>query len=313
MVALAVPERPLLKPWYRLAALEDAVLLEHAGTVVRFTGAAAQVLLPRLLPLLDGSRTTDELIELVGRPVEAAVTGALDLLAEHRLLIDGPAQSRRPDAEALAEVASVPVSGIASRLVTSEVGIVGPRAPADALARLLHAAGVGTVRRPWQESVDLTVVLTTTPLEEDSFDIWNRRALDEDIVWLPVGDYDGATATVGPLVIPRETACHECFVLRRHSTSGCAAELADLRRSRRTCLLPAVLEALVLALTAHVVVRWLAVRDPGLPGSVTMVETSGALTIERQQLLRVPRCPACAHTSCIASPLPWHETERVLR
>jgi bacteriocin biosynthesis cyclodehydratase domain-containing protein len=310
MVALAVPERPLLKPWYRLAALEDAILLEHAGTVVRFTGAAAQVLLPRLLPLLDGSRTTDELIELIGRPVAAAVTGALELLAEHRLLTDGPAESRRPDAEALAEISSLPVSSIASRLASSEVAIVGPPAPADALARLLHAAGIGTVQRRFGHSADLTVVLAT-PSEDDALNAWNRRALDEGKVWLPAGDYDGATATVGPLVIPHETACHECLVLRRHSTSGCAAELAGLRWSRRACLLPAVLDALVVAVTADVVVRWLAFRDPGRPGCVTTIETSGAPTIERHQLLRVPRCPACSPTSHLASPLPWHETERV--
>ena len=78
------------------------------------------------------------------------------------------------------------------------------------------------MRRRSRQSADLTVVLAT-PSEDDPFDAWNRRALDEDIVWLPAGDYDGATATVGPLVIPRETACHECLVLRRHSTSGCAA------------------------------------------------------------------------------------------
>ena len=166
------------------------------------------------------------------------------------------------------------------------------------------------MQRRFRQSADLTVVLAT-PSEDDPFDAWNRRALDEDIVWLPAGDYDGGTATVGPLVIPRETACHECLVLRRHSTSGCAPELAGLRPSRRACLLPAVLDALVLAVTAHVVVRWLAVHDPGLPGSVTAIETSGALTIERHHLLRVPRCPACSPTSRLASPLPWHETDRV--
>ncbi len=312
MERLAVPERPLLKPWYRLATTENALLLEHSGTVVRFSGAAARTLLPRLLPLLDGNRTTDELIGIVGRPVSQAVIGALELLTENRLLVEGPDEGRLADAEALAEISSLPVSILRARLDAAAVAIVGAAPLAEPLARVLHASGIGTVCSPPGRSVDLTVVLAT-PAERSTFEAWNRRALDEGGVWLPAGDYDGATATIGPLVIPHETACHECLLVRRNSTSGCADDLAELRPVRRACLLPAVLEALVVAATAHVVVRWIALRDPALPGSVLTIETTGTFEVRAHALLRVPRCPACSPANRSASPLPWYEANPVIR
>ncbi len=310
MKLTAVPERPQLKPWYRLASSDEALLLEHAGTVVRFAGAAARTLLPRLLPLLDGTRTTDELVAIVGRPVSQAVVQALELLAENRLLLEGSGTPRLGDSEALAEISGLPASTVCARLEAAEVAVVGPAPLADPLARLLHASGIGTVQPHTAGSTDLTVVLAT-PEAPSTFEAWNARALAEGAIWLPAGDFDGATATIGPLVIPHETACHECLLLRRNSTSGCSAELAALRLVRRACLLPAALEGLVVAATAHIVVRWLTLRDPSLAGSVVTIETAGGIELRSHALLRVPRCPACSPTSWSASPLPWHEADPV--
>ena len=308
MTRLAVPERPLLKPWYRLVATEEALLLEHSGTVVRFAGAAARTLLPRLLPLLDGNRTTDDLIAIVGRPVAPAVEHALELLAENRLLVNGATDVRSADLEALAERSSFSVSDLRNRLDAAEVAVVGEETLSQPLSRLLRSAGIGSVTRHATGAPDLTVVLSS-PANRAAFDDWNRRALDEGLVWLPAGDFDGATAVIGPLVIPLETACHECLQLRRRSTSGCAAELAELRPARAACLLPAALESLVLAATAHVALRWIALRDPALAGAVVTVETAASLEVRSHTLLRVPRCPACSPTRSTSSPLPWHEAD----
>jgi len=310
MTLLAVPERPLLKPWYRLAATEDALLLEHSGTVVRFAGAAARTLLPRLLPLLDGNRTTDELITIVGRPVAPAVERALELLAENRLLVEGSSDTRSANLEDLAERSSLSVSELRGRLGASEVAVVGDGILTHPLARLLKVAGIGSVTQQATGSSDLTVVLSA-PAARHRLDSWNRRALDDGLVWLPAGDFDGSTATIGPLVIPYETACHECLVLRRGSTSGCAAELSELRSVRPACLLPAALEGLVIAATAHVAIRWIALRDPALPGTLITVETAASLEVRSHAVLRVPRCPACSPTRSTSSPLPWHEADPV--
>ena len=86
-----LPARPALAPWYRLVASRGRVLLEHAGSVVTLEGRGAATLLPALLPLLDGTRSVEQLIGELGLAAEPAVLNALELLARHGLLLDGPA------------------------------------------------------------------------------------------------------------------------------------------------------------------------------------------------------------------------------
>ena len=87
---IAAPNRPLLAPWYRLVGDGDRLLLEHAQSVVVLEGAAVRILLPRLLPLLDGTRCVDDLAERLGEAARPAIVAALGLLAERGLVIDGP-------------------------------------------------------------------------------------------------------------------------------------------------------------------------------------------------------------------------------
>src|SRR5947208_317481 len=63
-----LPTLPYLAPWYRLAEVEGGLALEYGQTVVRLDGAAVRLLLPALLPLLDGTRTVDEVVEGLGEP-----------------------------------------------------------------------------------------------------------------------------------------------------------------------------------------------------------------------------------------------------
>jgi len=131
---------------------EGRVLIEHAGTLVTLDGAAVTTLLPRLLPLLDGSRTTDELVVALGPAVAPAVENALMLLAENRLLVDGP----YPDADghasssgayAAALTRSTTPSAAAAALETARVSVLGSGACAAELARQLATAGVGLVEQ----------------------------------------------------------------------------------------------------------------------------------------------------------------------
>src|SRR5215212_11093017 len=85
-----IPERPHLAPWYRLVGDGDRLLLEHGQVVVALEGAAVSTLLPPLLPLLDGTRTVDEIAERIGNAARPALNRALGTLASHGLLAEGP-------------------------------------------------------------------------------------------------------------------------------------------------------------------------------------------------------------------------------
>ncbi len=90
-----LPERPSLSPWCRLVHDRGRYLLEHGGTVVTLEGRAVERLLPHLLPLLDGTRTVDELSAELGPSVKPAIDHALALLEANRLLVDGADRTER--------------------------------------------------------------------------------------------------------------------------------------------------------------------------------------------------------------------------
>jgi bacteriocin biosynthesis cyclodehydratase domain-containing protein len=83
-------------------------------------------------------------------------------------------------------------------------------------------------------------------------------------------------------------------------------ELAALRDVPVVATTSVALTALVAALTAHLVLRWVGLRDPFVPGIVTVVQLS-PLEIRSDPVLRAPRCPSCSGLARVALPAPWHE------
>lgn len=306
---MSAPERPLLKPWYRMVRHEERVLLEHNRTVVVFEGGAAREFLPTLLPLLDGARTVDELCELMGPAVRPAVENALALLAERGLLTAGPQRTQDPDRRRLAEslaaesVREDGIDEIAGRLEQATVSLLGDGLALDGLARLLQRSAVGSVRGEAPAELRASLVVVGPGGDRAA---WNRLALERGGDWLPFGELDGGAVTVGPLIVPNETACFECLVLRRESTSGCARELALFRGSPPPAPRPSVLAAAT-ALAAELVVRWLGTRDPSLPGALFTVRSLDGISVDTHRVLRVPRCSACSRVAGVAQPSPWHE------
>lgn len=308
-----VPERPLLAPWYRLVGDGDRLLLEHARSVVVLEGAAVRVLLPALLPLLDGTRTLAELAGRLGPAVRPAIESALALLGSYDLLVEGPdtAVEQRPAVHAVAAAYGLTPLQAAERLAAARVGVVGS-APAGAeVARLLHAAGISDVRRlSWRggREVDLAVV-TPARDEVDAVPAWNLLALERSIRWLAVRPFDGVVAMVGPLVVPGESSCHECLLRRLAANVEYGPDLAEIEAAPVAATPDAPLAALVAALAAHLVVRWIGGRDTTLPGVLHAVEARPALSLTTHDVLRVPRCSACSRADRLAPPLPWHEAE----
>jgi bacteriocin biosynthesis cyclodehydratase domain-containing protein len=294
-----------------MAATPEGMLLEHGRSTVSFGGAAAVQLLPVLLPLLDGERTVDEIVTAVGEPVRPAVENALDLLAAHGLLTEGPplgdelpCELRRTASYLAQSSLDVAPREIAARLASAAVLLEGEEELVTAVARLLRRSGVERARSDEGASfVATAAALAGDPLLAQR----NEAALDSGCAWLPFGCFDGGSATVGPLIVPRETACYRCFVLRRDATASCSRELASLRAISPRASAASPLLALVAALAAERIVRWVGTHDPALPGSVLTVEIAPELAVDEHRLLRVPRCPACSGLAQLAPPLPWHE------
>lgn len=315
--APSLPRQPYLRPWYRTANDGERLLFEHGGTVVVLEGGALRRLVPALLPLLDGTRGLEEIVALLGPPARPAIEGALALLASRGLLTDGPPLQDLPkpfaaSAESLAATRRDGASPdtVVRRLLEARVAIAGASPRAASLARELLRAGAGRMDRvSWRaDGLDGThdvAVAAAGPDELADLSDWNRRRNEDGVAWLALPPFDGRLAPIGPLVVPGETACFECFRLRRAATSDCREELRTLEGSPVFARATTALESLVAAVAALALLRYLAGLDPTLPGSFYALDAGVPLSLSRHRVLRVPRCPACSEVESLAAPLPW--------
>ncbi len=313
----AMPERPFLKPWYRTAREEGSIVFEYGQSVVVFEGAAVARLLPRLLALLDGTRTVAELVAALGTAPAQAVEGALQALAEHGLLTEGPLPSQlaaraRATAELLAAGADRPPSDVADRLAERTAGVVGSSSSADDVAALLLEGGLGGVERlTWEGEIPGgldVVVAAPSPSELPRLAPWNGRALAAEAPWLQLLPFDGRAAVVGPLYVPGQTCCYECYLRRRASVVDYARELRALAAAPAPYPVILPLERVVAGLGVFVLLRWLGPGDDFLPGFLYLLEVDETIALTSHLVYRVPRCAVCAHVGgAQAPPLPWHE------
>jgi bacteriocin biosynthesis cyclodehydratase domain-containing protein len=313
-----LPQRPVLKPWYRLLHREGNVLLQYGETLVSFEGRAAARLLPALLPLLDGARSVDEIVEILGPAVRSAVEQALALLDEHELLTD-PApeeivESERRSAGFLA--ATDPLGRSEAELLAvvraARVAVAGAGALAAEVASSLRRSGVSDLERlsldaPSGELQRFQLVLVVPTGEElPALPAWNGAALAGGVPWLQVLPFDGLFSAVGPLYVPGETGCYVCFRTRRAANVDYGPEFLALQEVGARLPAAASLEQTVAGLSATLALRWLAHRDQFLPGTWYALELSLQPALGAHVLYRVPRCPGCSGLGATAQPLPWH-------
>jgi bacteriocin biosynthesis cyclodehydratase domain-containing protein len=150
------------------------------------------------------------------------------------------------------------------------------------------------------EGIDLLVTATCDAprafLEE-----LNELALAARVLWL-IGNSAGSAVDLGPLVLPYESACYSCLLLRQRSVEPMAVEREIYeeknRGPRQSGNRDVIGESVWASTQAASILVGEAVRvlsgiaPPTLTDSVLrLLPVSGIL--ERNQVLRVPRCPAC--------------------
>jgi bacteriocin biosynthesis cyclodehydratase domain-containing protein len=310
-----VPAFPYLAPWYRVARAPGKVVLEYGQRIVCLEGDAAERLVPVLLPLLDGTRTVDEIVRVLGRPARRAIEQAIAELGAHGLLIDGPPVDPA-EARPVADTAQLLVAlrpGCPSPAATVEsirgcsVAVSGDAPAGVEAARLLRASGAEV---EWADGpavgADLTIC-APAPTQLAELRGWNDRALAVPTPWLQLLPFDGRYAAVGPLYLPGDTCCYECFRLRRAANIDAGEELpllddADAHRPSA----PAV-AAVAGAIAAELALGWLVHGDHYAPAAFYALALVPTISLTVHHVHRVPRCPACSGLAEVAAPLPWHK------
>ena len=316
-----IPELPYLAPWYRIASADDAVVLEYGQRIICLAGRAGAVLVPVLLPLLDGTRTLDEIVEVLGEPARPAIEAALERLDEHDLLLDGPPLPRR----APAALGHRPAPRLASARRSSRLARLPVRSRLAVRRRRRQRRGrsrgcppVAAERRRVRRGRDDLGGRRSRRLRACPGGAARTRRMEQPGAWprgrpwLQVLPFDGRYASIGPLYLPDETCCFECFRLRRAANLEAADELELLEAT------PAAYPALRPCRRSSPGSRrpwrfeWLVLRDHDVPAAFYAVELGPVLALSLHHVHRVPRCPVCSGLEDVAAPLPWYKEHAVV-
>jgi bacteriocin biosynthesis cyclodehydratase domain-containing protein len=291
------------------------IVLEHGQRIVCLEGRAAERFLPALLPLLDGTHRLEDLVGVLGESTRPAIEQALDRLEAAGVLVDGPpipAGVPAPfagAAELLASLrpgAATPAEAARS-LGACSVAVVGDGLAGREAARLLRLSGVEVVPTETVEpGFDLTIC-APSPAGLPRLGEWNVQALESRASWLQVLPFDGRYAAIGPLYLPGDTCCHECFRLRRAANTDAADELPlldDVPGRHPAAQAP---DAVVGGLAALLALSWLVLGDHHAPAAFYALELTPTFSLSLHHVHRVPRCPACSGLADVAPPLPWYK------
>ncbi|MHB8468990.1 MAG: TOMM precursor leader peptide-binding protein, partial [Gaiellaceae bacterium] len=261
---------------------------------------AARTRLPRLLPLLDGSRTVEEVAAELGPEIRPAIDNALALLAEHGLLTGPPPYEPLADRRRTLELLRATGAGehAQAALRQASVSVLGEAPLAAEIGRLLQRSGVGEVGRTWEADL---VVAAPGADEAARLEEWNATALERRVPWLQLVPFDGTLAAIGPLFVPGETGCHVCFRLRRAVDPLAAVEQPLCAHN----LSAPALDAAIGGVAVAAVLRWLTAGDTAALGAVLALECEPHLALTRHVVYRVPRCPACSPLAGQALVVPW--------
>jgi bacteriocin biosynthesis cyclodehydratase domain-containing protein len=313
-----VPKSKSIKPWYRIAQSGKRVVFQYADSAVVLEGRAATLLLPKLLPLLDGHHALADVEDVAGENGRPAVRAAMAVLDRNDLLADGPVPATDSNLTRTASFQSAmgaygaTLSGVSERIETARVLVYGTSGVAAEIVRLLQSSGV-TGAAPLSAFDASTaaaelIIAAPAPSELASLSRLNLWALETKQPWLQVLPYDGLFAAVGPLFVPWESACHACYQLRRAANVDYPEEFLALDQGKAQFGQSAALDVTLAGLTVLNALRWIAAHDAVYAGTM-LAFNPGSLdrALTTHHVLRVPRCPACAVVSRLGPPMPWYE------
>jgi bacteriocin biosynthesis cyclodehydratase domain-containing protein len=325
----SLPRRPRLVEWLTFVELGDGRLQMRAAD---FAFTVREPLLAdvvrHLRPMLDGQRTVDELAGSGGAEyLPGTILFVLKLLRQRGVLQeselppamdDGQRRRFEPALRLLAHHV-VDAEKVLVRLLESTVWLAGDPELCARLRAGLEAVGIGRVE-PWSlESTsnavadDLLITAARTP-SSAFFEEVNRACLASGQRWMRVA-FEGRFGIVGPTIVPEQTACHTCLILRR-SAYDSLPELKAYRETIRTTgeadegeLNP--LSATVTAQTVLEAARVLSGFAPPVTFGRQFVFDARSPRVSGHEVLRVPRCPSCARKQSPRDP--WDMRARLGR
>lgn len=305
--------RPLLRPGVVIAPADSGrwQVRWDFDELTYLVGSAWSVILPWLVPLLDGTRTTADL--LTCRPADCTADQALDGL---QILQD---QGFLQEAGELHVVSALDVAlrsdtadatALRHELSETEVVVYGRSLLSHRLAQCAVRQGFsshcinGRLQLPssGRDCRRVPVVIETDWNPRELTD-WNAQCLDQRQSWLLCAAWN-SRVLIGPMMIPHETACYECHRRRlaSHRRHIGAHRALDEWLRQRTDVSARLPEEPLYPALADLAAAWAILelsawvtktRTSRIQGRVIVFHPSTA-ELKVETVLRIPWCNACA-------------------
>lgn len=319
----AMPRKPFFARELVIVPLADGLLVDGTGEQQVLRGKATQTLLPRLLPLLDGTRTLDQVVEALPNLPRESIINAVALLYTRGLLEDSAADPDEPTLKEInpqilaffrrhVDVTRVNHSSLEAlaRLVHAQIALYtfGPNADkARALAeKQFRQAGILHVRALEQhediseafESLPgkrLVVVLITGPDDQARLQEIDDACARLHTPWLRASIYPAAQrAELGPYFERGETACYRCYA--RSALSLAEEGITNAADSPHDEQLDTRLWTNMLVIETIYLLSRISFLATGLNTTHYNLRT---WETQRMRLPKLPGCPICRPASSV--------------
>ncbi|HYE72963.1 MAG TPA: SagB family peptide dehydrogenase [Blastocatellia bacterium] len=308
-----MPVRPSFPKEFVVVPLINGLLAEGTDISQVLRGQATKTLLPRLIPLLDGTRTIEQLAEVLKDVAVSHIQQAIALLYTRGLLEDKAADpeidAEQFDSNLLAffrrhvDTTRVNRSALeaAARLHNSEVVVytIGDNTQQASIVERLRNAGIGSVTLgDWGSDLKLSNRYDkklVVALVEGEDDIAKLTALDNQcarlgISWLRVAvQPEALTADLGPYFEREETACYQCFRLVEADSYPSKVRQSDVSSEPQTKLWASMLVTEVIYLLSRI--------GPIATGPHTRRYDLSDWSVQTLRYPRLPGCPNCRPVS----------------
>jgi oxazoline/thiazoline synthase len=254
---------------------------------------------PPLLPLLDGTRTTAELMAALAPSVSPPeVLFALHVLHRDRYVVDADPGPRELTAFWHERGVRLADAGIALETRSLSVSAIGNEPAADVVAALSAA---GLIVGGSDPALELVVA---TDYQDRELDAVNARMLASGRPWMLLKPR-GRVPWIGPLFEPGKTGCWRCLAARLDANRQLQAFLrrrlsTDDPLTAATSRHPAAVSATA-SLAAMEIARFLATGSSPLSGRLVSLDLS-SLETTHHVLTRRPQCPSCGDADLLRKP-----------
>lgn len=300
--------QPRFKHCFHIEVVEpEGVFLLWEQDPIFLTGQIYQ----KLAPLLDGSHTVEELVNLLTDRVSAPeVYYALMRLEQQGYIVENDS-NLSPEANAFWDSLSINNQQVSYSQPTDEVGVT----TFGNIPTHLFVSSLESLNLQVNQQGKYQVVLTDDYLR-DELAIFNQKAIQLQQPWMLIKPV-GTVLWIGPIFHPGRTGCWECLAQRLrgnrpvdafiHQRKGKAASFGTSKAA-----LPSTLQT-AFGLAATEVAKWVAQAENQPLESRVITLNLRSLEMVSHQLVQRPQCRSCGQLELYAptrSPIAIHLQSR---